>query len=349
MIVAVIRTFVGKEVSRMNDNYHIFSDGVLKRENDTLRFNIAGSDEFHFIPVKKVEAIYSHGQIEFNTRLLSLLDEYSIGIYVFDWTDSNVGSFSPTSEHISGKCIVEQVRAYDNLDHRTEIAKKIVAASIVNMRATTKRTLDSSEERESILSDLDASVSSLEEASTVQEVLGAEAMARSSYYSLYRVICKNSEFEFTTREYYPPPDPVNALISFINSLLYSQVDAAICSTALDPTISFLHEPRERRQSLALDIADLFKPLIADTVIISLIRQNSLSVGDFTTSDGCCQLASDEAKKQVIQKYEDKLETTIQHKTLNRPVSYQYLLQLDAYELKNHLMTGEEYTPFRKWW
>lgn len=117
---------------------------------------------------------------------------------------------------------------------------------------------------------------------------------------------------------------------------------------LDPTISFLHEPGERRYSLALDLADLFKPLLVDRVIIRLANRGQLSEADFRSEVDAC-LLTESGRKTVTKEFESELEKTVEHKDLNRNTSYQYLLQLEAYALKKHLLTGEDYSAFVKWW
>ena len=141
---------------------------------------------------------------------------------------------------------------------------------------------------------------------------------------------------------------MNSLISFGNSLVYANVVSAIRATALDPAVSFLHEPGERRYSLALDIADLFKPLLADRVIFRIVNRNQLGLDDFEDDLNSC-LLDETGRKTFSKAFEETLDETIEHPRLNRKVSYQYLLRIEAYKLKKHLLTGEEYVPFERWW
>jgi len=141
---------------------------------------------------------------------------------------------------------------------------------------------------------------------------------------------------------------VNSLISFGNSLVYANVVSAIRATALDPAVSFLHEPGERRYSLALDIADLFKPLLADRIIFRVVNRGQLGLDDFDDDLNSC-LLDETGRKTFSKAFEETLDETIEHPRLNRKVSYQYLLRIEAYKLKKHLLTGEEYVPFERWW
>jgi CRISPR-associated protein Cas1 len=113
-------------------------------------------------------------------------------------------------------------------------------------------------------------------------------------------------------------------------------------------VSYLHEPGERRYSLALDIADLFKPLLADRVIFRAVNRGQIGINDFETElNGC--LLSESGRKTYSKEFEKTLKETIEQPRLDRKVSYQYLIRLEAYKLKKHLLTGEAYRPFERWW
>jgi len=177
--------------------------------------------------------------------------------------------------------------------------------------------------------------------------MGVEARARKAYYSTFVRILPEG-FIFGGRQYNPPDNEVNSLISFGNSLVYATVVSAIRATALDPTVSYLHEPGERRYSLALDIADLFKPLLADRIIFRLVNRGQLTTDEFEDDMNSC-LLSESGRKTYSKAYEQTLDETIDHPNLGKKVSYQYLLRVEAYKLKKHLLTGEGYVPFRRWW
>jgi CRISPR-associated protein Cas1 len=153
---------------------------------------------------------------------------------------------------------------------------------------------------------------------------------------------------FGGRQYNPPNNEVNSLISFGNSLVYANCVSAIRATALDPAISYLHEPGERRYSLALDIADLFKPVLTDRVIFRLVNRSQITAEEFETDlNGC--LLTESGRETYSKAFEETLEKTVEHPRLDRKVSYQYLLRVEAYKLKKHLLTGEAYVPFERWW
>jgi CRISPR-associated protein Cas1 len=330
----------------MNDNYHVFSDGRIERTGDTVRV-VTEDDEKKYLPIENAEAIFLHGQIDFNTRFVSFLNDQGVAAHVFGWHDHYAGSVMPERGQTSGQTLVEQVRAYEDHEHRLDLATSFVQGSIHNMRANVAYYDNRGHDLDSVLDDLDAAQDRLEGVRDVNEAMGVEASARRSYYAAFETVLPK-KFDMGTREYNPPPNPVNALISYGNSLVYASIVSAIRATALDPAISFLHEPGERRYSLALDIADLFKPLLADRIIFRVVNRGQVGIDDFESELDAC-LLDDEGRKTYTKAFEETLDETIDHPRLNKKVSYQYLLRIEAYKLKKHLLTGEPYEPFERWW
>jgi CRISPR-associated protein Cas1 len=123
---------------------------------------------------------------------------------------------------------------------------------------------------------------------------------------------------------------------------------AIQQTQLNPTISFLHEPGERRYSLSLDISEIFKPLLVDRVIFKVLNKKELQESDFDQKLNKVVL-KDKGKKKFIQAFEDRMLETIKHRSLNRNVSYKHLIKLECYKLQKQLLHLEEYKPFKMYW
>lgn len=138
------------------------------------------------------------------------------------------------------------------------------------------------------------------------------------------------------------------LISFVNSLIYSKVLSEIYKTQLNPTISYLHEPGVRRFSLCLDISEVFKPLIGDRLIFSLLNRRQITEDSFTKELNFLHLKK-ESSRLIAQELEKSLKKTIMHKELGRQVSYQYLMRLEAYKLIKHLIGEKQYEGFKIWW
>jgi CRISPR-associated protein Cas1 len=330
----------------MNDNYHIFSDGRLERHNDTVRL-VEEDGKKNYLPIENAEALFLHGQIDFNTRLISFLNDQGVATHVFGWNDYYAGSVMPERGQTSGSTLVEQVRAYDSPDHRQLIARKFIEGSIHNMRSNVKYYDSRGYDFNDVIGRLEAQSAALAPDLDTNELMGIEATARRAYYSIFDDVLPDG-FVFGGRQYNPPNNEVNSLISFGNSLVYANIVSAIRATALDPAVSFLHEPGDRRYSLALDIADLFKPILADRVIFRVVNRNQLGLNDFESDLNAC-LLNESGRKTFSKAFEETLDKTVEHPRLNRKVSYQYLLRIEVYKLKKHLLTGEEYVPFKRWW
>jgi CRISPR-associated protein Cas1 len=330
----------------MNDNYHVFTDGRLERHGDTVRL-VTEEDEKKYLPIENAEALFLHGQIDFNTRLVSFCNDQGVAMHVFGWKDYYAGSVMPERGQTSGRTLVEQVRAYDRPERRRSIARKLIRGSIHNMRANVKYYDGRGQEFGDVIERLETQSGALDPGMDTNELMGVEATARRAYYSTFDDVLPDG-FVFGGRQYNPPNNEVNSLVSFGNALVYANVVSAIRATALDPAVSFLHEPGERRYSLALDLAELFKPLLADRVIFRVVNRNQLGLENFDNELNAC-LLNETGRKTFSKAFEETLEETVEHPRLNRKVSYQYLLRIEVYKVKKHLLTGEEYVPFERWW
>src|SRR5699024_9364837 len=181
---------------------------------------------------------------------------------------------------------------------------------------------------------LDEAISQIEEllakvplANDIQELMGMEGNIRQAYYNAFPTIL-GEQYDFNKRVKRPPDNAVNALISFGNALVYTTCLTEIYRTQLSPLISFLHEPGDRRYSLALDLAEIFKPLLADRVLFSCLNQKRIKYSDFDRSLNFCHL-SKKGRKTFVKAYEEKLNTTIMHRTLKRKVSYRRLIRMEC--------------------
>ena len=328
------------------ENHHIFADGELSRSEDTLRIDTLDGETKH-LPVDSVGTIYLHGQIDFNTRTLGLLNDHGTTAHVFGWKDYYKGSYLPKREHQSGNTVVEQVRAYDDDERRLRIARAMIEASIYNMRANLKYYHNRDHNFDDAIHELETQCGRVDTVTDVPELMGVEATARKAYYRCFDEILRDP-FELTRREYNPPTNEANALVSFLNAMVYTTCVSAIRNTALDPTVGYVHEPGDRRFTLSLDIADVFKPILADRVLFRVVNRQQVSIDDFEQElDGC--LLTEDGRLAVLEAYEETLDRTVEHPRLNRKVSYKTLVQTDVYSLKKHVLTGEPYRPTERWW
>ena len=131
-------------------------------------------------------------------------------------------------------------------------------------------------------------------------------------------------------------------------IFYTLCLRAIHQTKLNPTISYLHTPGERRYSLALDVAEIFKPIIVDRTIFRVLNRKEIQEKHFDKKMNKC-LLNVSGKKIFVKAIEERLEETIQHRSLGRKVSYRHLVKLECYKLAKHILGIEEYKPFKMYW
>ncbi len=322
----------------MKDIY-INQNGQISRKDNSLIFkneNITKN-----IPVNDVNAIYCFGEVTLNSKLLEFLTQCNICVYFYNYFSFYCGVYAPREEKLSGKLLISQTNAYQNFERRLSLSKSFLDGAFHNMRKTLMQyslnTDDFSKYEEKLSS-----------ANSINDLMLVEANMRQSYYSFFNHILCSKEFEFIKRVKQPPDNYINTLISFGNSLLYTTILSEIFKTQLNPTISYLHEPFERRYSLNLDISEIFKPLIVDRVIFTLVNKNMIKPEHFDKNLNYCYLNT-EGRKLFLRQYDEKINQTIKHPTLKRNVSYRYLIRLECYKLIKNLLEGLEYKPFKISW
>ncbi len=301
------------------------SEGILKRKENTLYFvNNKGKKP---IPINKIYSIYAYGQITFSSQVMSLLAKKGIPIHFFNYYGFYNGSYYPRETLLSGDLLVRQAEYYLNQSKRLELAKLFVEGAANNILKVLSYY--------KIENDVNEILKELTKTNKITEIMNVEGRIRSEYYSKFDEILPE-EFKMEGRSRQPPKNMINSLISFGNSMMYSTVLTEIYNTQLNPTISYLHEPFERRFSLSLDLSEIFKPIFVDRLIFYLVNKRMITKKDFNQDLNCC-LLKDSGRNKFIKEYNKRLEKTIKHKDLNKKVSYQRLIRLEAYKLKKHIL------------
>lgn len=323
-------------------DYYIFKSGRLSRKDNSIILET--NEDTLPIPINDIDSIYLFGEVDLNTKLLNFLASNKIVVHFFNYYGWYTGSFYPREYLLSGEVIVKQVEYYQDLSKRMEIAKEFVKSAIHGFIYNLKRypAID-----ENYIKKLEEYSLSVNEQNNIAKLMGVEGNARDLYYQLFPDII-NKDIEFKKRVKHPPDNSMNAIISFVNSLVYTCIIKEIYKTQLNPTISYLHEPSYRRFSLALDISEIFKPIYGDRIIFDLLNNNQINEKHFDKDLNYCYL-KEEGRKIVVKEFDDKLKTTIMHKKLKRKVSYEKIIQLELYKLIKHLIGENKYESFKIWW
>jgi CRISPR-associated protein Cas1 len=252
----------------------------------------------------------------------------------------------PKDYLLSGKMLIAQVKANTSMERRLVIARKFVEGAAFNMAKNLKYYQNRGKETEPLITQMEQYVERIPDMKAINELMGIEGNIRMAYYDAFNLILQG--FEMGNRTKQPPQNEVNALISFGNMMCYSQCLRAIHQTQLNPVISYLHTPGERRFSLALDLAEIFKPILVDRVIFKVVNKKEIQEKHFDKNLNRC-LLNDPGKKIFVAAFEERLNETIQHRSLKRNVSYKHLIRLECYKLIKHLLGMEEYKPFKAYW
>lgn len=323
----------------MKNPLYITSHGILSRKNNTLFF--VNEEDKKQLPIHAINEINCHGKVTVKSGAASLLMKEGIVVNFFNKYGFYEGSLYPKIKLNSGLVVVRQSDHYLNKTKREIIAKEFVEGIKFNILKTLKYYSKKGK-------DLDDYIKPIENEDIkgdIQQIMSSEGRIWNNFYQSFNIILR--KFQFNKREIRPPTDEINSLLSFGNSLLYTTTLSEIYQTYLHPSISYLHEPSERRFSLSLDLADIFKPIIVDRVIFKIVNNNMISKKHFNKDAGV--LLNDKGKQIFIREYQKKLETTVKHPKLNKKVSYRYLIRLEGYKLIKHILEDEKYESFRMWW
>jgi len=334
----------------MKKSYYLFNPGRMSRKDNTLKFipvdEEGGEGTPKYIPVEGVDNLYAFGSLDANSALYNFLGKEQISVHFFDYYEHYTGSFMPKDYLLAGKMIMAQAEACAKPAKRIIIARKFIEGAAFNMLKNLKYYNNREKNTAMQIERIESLQLLISGASDIQTLMGIEGNIRISYYEAFDTII--NDFEMGNRTKRPPSNEVNAMVSFVNSMCYTLCLDMIYHTQLNPTISFLHQPGERRYSLALDLSEIFKPLLADRLIFSLLNKKQIQQNDFDIRLNSC-LLKDCGRRIVAKAWDEKLNETIKHRSLGRSVSYKHLVKLECYKLSKHLLGIEEYKPFKTWW
>lgn len=337
----------------MKRTFYLFSSGRLERKDNTLKFTPIregedGEEELppRFLPIEDIAEIYAFGSLRTNSALFNYLGQKDIPLHYYDYYENYTGSFMPRDGLLAGRVLLAQAKTYENKKRRTELAKKFIQGAAWNMGVNLNYYNRRGKTMADQISGIRQLAKALDEAKSVEEVMGLEGNIRKIYYDCFDTII--DDFSMGDRTKQPPQNEVNALISFGNMMCYTETLRAIHQTQLNPTISFLHTPGERRYSLSLDISEIFKPILVDRVIFKTLNKHILSPQCFDKRLNSC-LLNEKGKKLFVKAMEERYDETFRHRSLGRNVSYRHLIKLECYKLLKDIMGLEEYKPFKMYW
>jgi CRISPR-associated protein Cas1 len=326
----------------LNTLYITTQGSYLAREGETVLVRVEQETKLQ-LPIHTIGSIICFGQVSCSPFLLGLCAERHVSVSFL----SVNGRFMARLEGpVSGNVQLrrEQYRQADNLESSAIIARAVVIAKIANCRSVLLRAVRSYPEGEGvdelkITADyLNTQLQSLKEPLPLDSIRGIEGDAARNYFGVFKylVIEQKAVFSFNRRSRRPPLDNMNAILSFLYTVLAHDVTSAIECSGIDPAVGFLHRDRAGRPGLALDIMEEFRPYIVDRLALTLINLKQIQAAGFQQTESGAVIMDDVTRKTVLVEYQKRKQEEIKHPYLGEDVAIGLLPHIQAMLLSRYL-------------
>ena len=324
----------------------------LKKQGETLIVQLQKKTLLQ-LPLINISGIVCFGNIRVSPFLLGNCPKYGISVSFL----SQYGKFlARVQGPVSGNVLLRraQYRMTDDPKLCMDIIRNIVIGKISNCRTVLQRALrDHSDKLDNAKIDravvlLEKSMDRAGEAKEPDVLRGIEGDAAREYFGVFNelIVAQKADFTFHERSRRPPLDRVNALLSFIYTLLYNDMRSVLECTGLDPAVGFLHRDRPGRLSLALDLMEEFRPFFADRLVLSLINLKQIEAKQFKVLENGAVLMNDAARKTVLAAYQKRKQESIRHPFVDEDMHIGILFHTQALLLARHIRGDiDGYPPF----
>lgn len=340
----VYRDWYTTGIQKMDHNYHLINEGILTKQDFNILFESENGKKY--IPVETTDSLYIYSNVIMSGNFFDFMNQVGLNVSFINKYGEKIGSFVPNNSRRNIKTELKQLRMYDLEKERLDMARRLEIASVSNIRANLRyyQRRKNATELEAAVKDMTDIITKLNEARDINHMMMLEAQARQKYYGCFNSILEGKQFYFDKRTRRPPQDPLNAMISFGNTLLYQRIANEINRTSLDIRIGIVHAAGNRPESLNLDLADLFKPILVDRTIFTLVNRKMINVNDFVEVENNGIYLNNRAKKIFISEYENKLYQKVTFDGAER--TYDYLIKNEIQKLKKYIENGENYKPYK---
>lgn len=338
---------------RLLNTLFVTTEGAyLSKKGQTVLVSINGEEKKR-VPILNLGAVVCFGRVSCSPYLLGLCGERGVSVSFM----STYGRFLARVEGpISGNVLLrrEQYRRADDLAFSAQVARSIVIGKVHNCRQVLSRALrDHADKLDRVVVErardrLRDSLTSLNRRLELDAVRGVEGEAAHGYYSVFDelIIKQKEDFRFEQRSRRPPMDKVNALLSFLYTLLMHDVRSALETVGLDPAVGYLHRDRPGRYGLALDLMEELRPFIVDRLTFSLINRQQVRGAGFTIRESGAVTMDDETRRAVIIAYQERKNEKLRHPFLDEKVKVGLLPFVQALLMARFLRGElEAYPPF----
>jgi CRISPR-associated protein Cas1 len=283
------------------------------------------------VPMHTLRQVVVFGNVQVSTQALETLAANDIFVAYMTGHGRFLGTFAPAMLKNVG-LREAQFRLFAEPERCLDLTRAVVRAKLSNQRTLLMRWLRGEGDRgsdEPAARELAELLRRVDRANALDSLLGLEGQGAAVYFGQFGRFLKDSlGFDFTTRNRRPPRDPVNALLSFAYALLAKDCFAAVSAVGFDPYKGFFHSNRHGKPSLALDLMEEFRPVIADSVVITLINNEQVSKSDFLLANGACQL-NESGRRAFFRAYEQRKATVVTHPVYGYKMSYGRMLEVQT--------------------
>jgi len=309
----------------LNTLYITTPDSYLARDGENIVVRVSEAEKFR-IPVHNIEGIVTFGYTGASPALLGLCAERNVGISFL----TEYGRFwGRLSGPVKGNVLLRrrQYRLADDKEKTLEISRLFIAGKIANCRNVLQRVLrdHGNENNTNVLKEVSLQLETRQKqalrTAEIDKLRGIEGDAAYAYFSVFNhfIVAQNNDFVMNGRSRRPPKDKVNALLSFVYTLLAHEMQSALETVGLDPYVGFLHTDRPGRPSLALDLMEEFRPYLADRLVLSLINRKQIQAKGFLDRDESGIIMDDDTRKEVLTTWQKRKQEDIQHPFLQESI------------------------------
>lgn len=332
-------------IQQIDREYHLINDGILTRKDFTILFE--NEEGKKYIPIETMGSLNIYASVTFGSNFFEYANEKGLKVAMYNQYGNYIGTFISSNHGSTGTTTLRQAKLYNDEIERLRIAKMIITASVHNMRANLRyyQKRRPSEILGAGIAEMSENCTKMNECRSINDLLMLEARNRQKYYYCFNEIIHIKEFQFTKRTKRPPKDSLNAMISFGNTCLYQRIATEIYKRQLDIRIGFLHSTNKRTQSLNLDIAEIFKPIIVDRVIFTLVNKGMINAAvDFEPEQNGGVYLNRSGKRIFLKEYENKL---YQKLTVDgKEMTYDSLIRMEIRKVFKYVHCGVKYKPYK---
>lgn len=309
----------------LNTLYVTTRESYLTKDGQNVVVSIKNEEKFR-IPIHNIEGIVCFGYMGASPGLIGLCAEHNVGLTYATENGWFLGRFTG---RINGNVLLrrKQFRMADSDADSINIASIVISGKLANSRNVLQRAIRDHEQtinitafNESILK-INNKLKSIKRVKSLDELRGYEGEGALAYFSVFdqMILHQKEHFYFHERSRRPPLDNVNAMLSFVYTLLMHEVTTALETVGLDPCVGFLHRDRPGRSSLALDLMEEFRPYLADRLVLSLVNRKQVNSKGFIHPETTGVNMTDETRKEIISSWQKRKQETIVHPFLNEEI------------------------------